>query len=667
MKRSGANCPPRNGNKARTIVRSPAEIAFRLKQETRNVLLRAFPPHLSERTDISGPLPFLPDPELVFRRLSGTPFALECERLAEGILRRRFPMLGLEICTEPRIRWRRDYLSGIETAPVYFRRIPYLDAARAGDHKVIWELNRHQHLVLLAQAYRFTGRREFLDDIPRQLENWFEDNPFQRGINWVSALEVAFRALSWIWVLHFAGNDFEPAFRFRFLTWLYRHGEHVATNLSVYFSPNTHLLGEAVALHALGLVFARTEWTDTGSRIVGEEILRQVRNDGSHFEQSSYYHLYALDMFLFEAVLSKPSASYRDKLTAMARFLDCLMSHGQIPFLGDDDGGRLFHPFGARNRFGAATLASCGVLLDRPDWIRDVSDLGIQAAWWLGEAARDRRPATETGRDSVRFPDSGIVVMTSGSARILCDAGSFGPGSGGHSHSDTLSVVADDASEELLIDPGTYTYVGDALLRDRFRGSAAHNTVRIDGRDQADPSGPFSWRNPPQVETVRWSANAEYDLLIALCKAFGITHKRSILMLKKESAAIIVDDIFEDDLHETKERLVEQFWHTGPLADRLSPHSFAIGSRATLTLWAKDRLGECDRSEGGEFGWRSPAPGRKNEAISLRLTRNGRLPVRLASVLDFRGDRIAGSLEIAGEYSWIYDGPRRITFDFEKR
>jgi hypothetical protein len=656
-------------------VRSPQEIAFRLKQETRNVLLRLFPPRLPAGTDVSGPLPFLPDPKPVFRRLSGSQFARECERLAERILDREFPVLGVEICTGSRINWRRDYVSGIETAPVYFRRIPYLDAARAGDHKIIWELNRHQHLVLLAQAYRFTGQKEFLEDIPRQLETWFEDNPFQCGINWVSALEVAFRALSWVWVLHFAGDDFEPAFRFRFLTWLYLHGEHLAANLSVYFSPNTHLLGEALALHALGLVFGAhpsgREWAETGSRIVREEILRQVRDDGSHFEQSSYYHLYALDMFLFETVLRAPQEAYLSRMAAMARFLNCLAPDGQLPFLGDDDGGRLFHPFGARNRFGSATLASCGVRLNQPAWIRDGSDLATQAAWWFGETVLDclvtvEAPRAETKQTSVRFSDSGIAVMTSGSVRILCDAGSFGPGSGGHSHSDTLSIVASAAGEELLIDPGTYTYVGDSPWRNRFRGSAAHNTLRIDGRDQADPAGPFSWRNPPQVDTVLWSTAAEYDLLIALCRAYGITHKRSILLMKEESAAIIVDDIFENGPErgprEAKEHLIEQFWHPGSLAERLSPRCFAIGSRATLTLSV-----ESERIEGGEFGWRSPAPGRKVEAILLYLRHTAGLPARLASVLDFRGDGASGSLEPAGEYSWIYDGSRRITFDFEKR
>ena len=64
---------------------------------------------------------------------------------------------ALPICgtleTGPAIEWSRDYAHGVAYPAVWFRRIPYLDFARVGDHKAIWELNRHQHLVTLAQAW----------------------------------------------------------------------------------------------------------------------------------------------------------------------------------------------------------------------------------------------------------------------------------------------------------------------------------------------------------------------------------------------------------------------------------------------------------------------------------------------------------------------------------
>ena len=128
-----------------------------------------------------------------------------------------------------------------------------------------------------------------------------------------------------------------------------RHGRHLEVNLSFYFSPNTHLLGEAVALHALGVLipqFPRARrWRELGARVVNNQLDRQVRNDGAHFEQSTYYHVYALDMFLFHGILAGASEAYRTKIALMADYLAAVQGPGRIlPFLGDDDGGRFFHP-----------------------------------------------------------------------------------------------------------------------------------------------------------------------------------------------------------------------------------------------------------------------------------------------------------------------------------
>ena len=148
----------------------------------------------------------LPDASAVAAALRGTNYAAEVARIADQILLHRFPILGVTVETGPAIDWRRDYLNKVSTGTPYFRRVPYLDFSRAGDHKVIWELNRHQHLTLLAQAFLLTGRREYLDEAFRQIESWLDANPFLRGINWASALEVAFRALSWAWLWHMAGE-----------------------------------------------------------------------------------------------------------------------------------------------------------------------------------------------------------------------------------------------------------------------------------------------------------------------------------------------------------------------------------------------------------------------------------------------------------------------------
>ena len=227
-------------------------------------------------------------------------------------------------------------MSGIETGPLYFRRIPYLDVTRAGDHKSIWEINRHQHLVLLAQAYLFSGRQEFLDEIVRQVESWLAQNPFQHGINWASALEVAFRALSWIWVYHLAGRPlrrhFPAAVSGRALPARPAPGGESFLLLFAQHSSAGRSCGAARA----GLPVSAVPAQPTAGRrpargVVRNELDRQVLADGCHFERSTYYHVYALDMFLFHAVLKGLDNTFRDRLTRMAEFLDAVIGARRRP------------------------------------------------------------------------------------------------------------------------------------------------------------------------------------------------------------------------------------------------------------------------------------------------------------------------------------------------
>jgi hypothetical protein len=510
-------------------VRSPQEIRFRLRQEFGNLTMLLLPPQAVGRT-----------PKPIFH--PATAPLPDVVALADSLLAHRFPLLGLQIETGRTIDWRRDYLHGISTGTEYFRRVPYLDFQKSGDHKVVWELNRHQHLVLLVQAFLLTGRREYLDEAFAQLSSWLDANPFLRGINWASALEVAFRALSWTWLWSLAGKEMPPPLARRFTDELHRHGRFLELNLSVYFSPNTHLLGEAVALYAVGLMFDEGRWRASGARWTEDAMDRQVRADGSHFEQSAYYHVYALDFFLLYRVLTNPGAAYDSKLVRMAEYLDALLGDsGVLPLIGDDDGGRLFHPFGDRTQFGRATMATCAVMFDRWEWLRSPEDLNVQAAWWIGvQEARGGAPAARASR---LFADAGTAVMVHRDIQVVIKAGPFGEGSGGHSHSDILSLVVRIGDREILIDPGTYTYIADPAERNAFRGSAAHNTVRVGGRDQAVPSGPFRWVDTPSVRIDRWESSAERDVLDAVCQYGGYTHRRRVVLVKADAVLIVVDHV----------------------------------------------------------------------------------------------------------------------------
>ena len=107
----------------------------------------------------------------------------------------------------------------------------------------------------------------------------------------------------------------------------------------------------------------------------------------------------------------------------------------------------------------------------------------------------------------------------------------------------------------ILIDSGTFTYVGDPVLRDTFRGSAAHSTIRIDGHDQATSAGPFWWADAGKVE-VRLISE---DCSMPSAAYSGFVHRR-IVRFEAPGAILVLDEIIGPPGVFT----VEQFWQWRP-------------------------------------------------------------------------------------------------------
>jgi hypothetical protein len=162
----------------------------------------------------------------------------------------RFDLLGFaDLDYGPEMDWHLDIVHGKRAPRVPWFKIAYLDFAQAGDSKITWELNRHQHLVTLAKAYRLTGNDSFAEEAIRQWKDWQRENPYPIGINWVSSLEVAFRSLSWIWVRFLLQGSpvMTPELCRDWARALAVNARYIDTYLSTYFSPNTHLLAETGA------------------------------------------------------------------------------------------------------------------------------------------------------------------------------------------------------------------------------------------------------------------------------------------------------------------------------------------------------------------------------------------------------------------------------------
>jgi len=286
---------------------------------------------------------------------------------ADAILGGRYDLLGYRGLTfagpDGRVDWHLDPVHHARAPLRFWADVPYLDPA-IGDHKIIWELNRHQHWLALGRALWLTGDARYGQRMIDELGDWLEANPPLMGINWASMLELAFRSMSWIWGLHFLlGADVprtapsSPWLVDMFLA-LDRQLAHIERNLSIYFSPNTHLTGEALALYVAGVALPELagsrRWRDTGRRILLEEIDRQILPDGGHVERSTHYHRYTLDFYLMALLTARRAGDadagrrFADACLRLAEFAHVMAdANGRLPLIGDDDGGMLW-PFAGR-------------------------------------------------------------------------------------------------------------------------------------------------------------------------------------------------------------------------------------------------------------------------------------------------------------------------------
>jgi uncharacterized heparinase superfamily protein len=286
------------------------------------------------------------------------------------------------------------------------------------------------------------------------LERWVAENPPGPGDAW-DPYPVSRRITNWVkWAAR--GNQLPPACVASLAVqarWLLRRLE--------YHLLGNHLLVNAKALVHAGLYFQGAEaqhWLARGLRILERQLREQVLPDGGHFELSPMYHAAVLEdlldlLNLMRAHDQAPPAALPAAIQAMRDWLG-VMTHA--------DGGIAFFNDAAFD--GAPERAALEAYARR---------LG------LAETRDAQQPL-------VILPQSGYVCARLGSAQLLCDCAPVGPNyQPGHAHADTLSFELTLGGRRLLVNSGTSQY-GTGAERTRQRGTAAHNTVVLDGQDSSE-------------------------------------------------------------------------------------------------------------------------------------------------------------------------------------
>jgi hypothetical protein len=480
------------------------------------------------------------------------------DRICEGF----FDLLGYEnLYFKNKIPdWHYDPISQKTSPKIHWSKIEEVNAAETGDKKIIWELNRHQYFTTLGRAYWLTKDEKYAETFVVHLKNWLAENPPKIGVNWLSSLELAFRSISWIWAFYFFkdSTQFTSEVLTQMLKYLYLHARHLETYLSTYFSPNTHLTGEALGLYFLGTFLSEIKeserWKNLGYKILLDALDFQVRADGVYCEQSSHYHRYTTDFYANLLVLRQLQGEpieqkHREKLNQLFEFLLFITEpNGETVLIGDDDGGRFFFLDEKPITDFRPTLALGAALFGRGDLKFAAKEASAELLWLLGaEGLRkfDELEAVEAAEISKAFKTSGFFAMRDSWEEdanfVLIDCGIHGFLNCGHAHADALSFTLSSNGKPIFVDSGTYNYTSDLEARQIFRSTSAHNCLTVNGESSSIPGGAFSWKSVANARLLEWREDEDSVFFRGTHDGFarfGVNYEREILLTKHGSISL---------------------------------------------------------------------------------------------------------------------------------
>ncbi len=520
-------------------------------------------------------------------RVDPAPYVAAAERIDAGRLD-VFALADVDLGRPP--RWNRDPKTGIEAPLAFGKQLDYRDPALVGDIKYLWEPNRHLQLVTLAQAWRLTGEERFARALVDQLDGWFAACPYRLGPNWASSLEAGLRLVNWALAWQLVGGVDSPLFagaqgealRARWLASVYQHAEFVCGHFSLHSSANNHLIGELAGVFTAAVAWPHweraDEWLRVAKPMLEREALLQNAPDGVNREQAVSYQQFELDLLLLPWLAARANgidmpAAYAARLQAMLEYVASIMDvGGNLPQFGDADDGYAVRldPRAGFCRF-RSLLATGAILFDRGELKAKAGALDDKTRWLVGaraDAAFDAIDASGA-RLPVRreFPDGGYYILgaeleSPREIRVIADAGALGYREiAAHGHADALSFVLSVGGDEFLVDPGTFAYHTDGEWRAYFRGTAAHNTVRIDGQDQSQQGGNFLWLRKARAECTRWHVGPDRDVFEAWHDGYRaladpVTHRRCIELDKRTRRIRVTDALDMRGAHR-----VELFFH----------------------------------------------------------------------------------------------------------
>jgi hypothetical protein len=367
-----------------------------------------------------------------------------------------------------------------------------------------------------------------LEETRRLVATWIEAHPPHVGDAW-HPYPLSTRVGNWIAALTLLPELASPEISRSLWRQLRRLERNVEDDVL-----GNHVIRNARALVLGGVSFGAAELTRRGVDLLRRELPEQVLPDGGHYERSPAYHLVVL-RDLLEIQAASPHSWLAEAIERMRGF--------------------------------AAALA-------RPD--------GAPALFNDGSVDAPRFDLPEPPEGLSVFPDSGFVVVRDGDLWLAFRCGASSPAFlPAHAHADALSFQLWWRGHPVVVDPGTYTYEPGAD-RDWFRGTRAHSTVTVDGRDQFRLWGAFRSGPLPKV-SLRYARDGAIEASVRL--PGRVRHVRRI---EWEGGEVrVLDELEGKGRHRIESRIL---W--APERAEVELELLGPGELDSEEAWVSERFGE---------------------------------------------------------------------------
>jgi len=439
--------------------------------------------------------------------------------------------------------------------------------------------------------------------IKETILNWINANPFLLGPHYISPMELGLRIPLFFYCLKLVKqlSDIE---KIRIVATIYQHTWWISKNLALYSSLGNHTICEAIGLIFGGAIFQRAKqgnsWLQQVCKLLESELFHQFLNDGGSAEQSLNYHRFVLDLYWLAIDFLETNKIYdcikwRKRLNAGEIFWSAFQYDGEnIPSIGDSDDGYAIAP---------------GISLS--------GELSPES--WSDS---NRRISHRT------FPEAGYtIIKTSDELFITFDHGPLGmPPLYNHGHADALSINLYKNQKPFFIDIGTYKYNGVPEKRAYFKGTRAHNTICIDGMDQARQLTGFIWDKPYKVKWDILKDTEEFFHIKASHDGYLRLKKPAIhirdFQINDDQTCIIIDSFQgEEEVH-----LFELNFHLHPNVKISDKNGWLMLENGNESIYISNFKSDFSKIKGQSaplLGWYSPGYGLIEKTTTLHIDKRG--------------------------------------------